>query len=52
MQFTELGGGFFCFLINVDRQFVTARKNADALDMIAMFMGDNNCVQLFGNQAP
>jgi len=50
MQAAEPGGSLVGFLIDVDRQLVSSRKNTDALGMIGMFVGDDDGIQLFGDQ--
>ncbi len=50
MQTAESGGRLVGFLIDVDRQFVASGKNTDALNMIGMFMGNDDGIQVFGGQ--
>jgi hypothetical protein len=50
MQAAKPGRRLIGFLIDVDGQFITAGKNSDTLDMIGMFVGDNDGIQMFGVQ--
>ena len=50
MQAAKSGGSLVGFLIDVDRHFVPSGKNTDALDMIGMFVGDDDSIQVFGGQ--
>ena len=50
MQATKSGGGLVGFLIDVDRQVVSSGKNTDALNMIGVFVGDDDGIQVFGDQ--
>jgi len=50
IQAAKPGGRPVGFFIDIDRQLVSSGKNADTLDMIGMFVGDDDGIQVFGGQ--
>ena len=50
MQAAKPGRRLVGFSIDVDGQLVASGKNTDALDMIGMFVADDDGIQLFGVQ--